>query len=215
MKTFYITAALAFFGMASAQQTIKVEEFKNLAVVGDVVLTLVESNESKLVVDGNEEDNEIEVHQEAGNLVITGDGKATLYYKKGFQRLAASSDAAVTGKDELKVKELSISVHQDAHVELNVNVTALLTAASGDAVVTLTGSAVDHSIRVDSDAVLDAEKLKTTNTIVTAVNDAVANITASGVVNATADADAVIAIHGSPETINETATNDAVIKRSK
>jgi Putative auto-transporter adhesin, head GIN domain len=215
MKTIYITAALAFFGLASAQQTIKIEDFKNLAVSGDVVLTLVQSNESKLVIAGNEEDNEIEVSQAGGSLAIDGEGKATLYYKKSFENLAAAGDAVVTGKDEIKVKTLAIAVDSDAHVELNINVTALATAVANDAVVTLTGSAVDHNVSVDSDAVLNAEKLKTTNTTVTAVNDAIANITATGTVNATADSDAVIEIYGNPAVVNEKSTNDAVIKRAK
>ncbi|KOS07067.1 hypothetical protein AM493_14260 [Flavobacterium akiainvivens] len=215
MKTIYTLAALTFFGLASAQQTIKIEEFETLAVSGDVVLTLVQSNESKLVIASNEEDNEVEVKQATHSLAISGDGKATLYYKKGFQHLAAASDAIITGKDELKVKELTIAVASDAHVELNINVTALSTAVASDAVLTLTGKATDHNVSVDSDAVLNAEKLKTTNTTVNTTNNAVANITASQTVNATADTNSVIDIHGSPKIVNETATNEAVIKRSK
>lgn len=217
MKTIYTMATLAFFGLASAQKTIEIQEFKSLAISGDVTITLVQSNENKLVIDGvsqDDEDEEISVSQRSGALAIGGDGKATLYYKKSFESLAVASDAVVIGKDEIKVRALAIAVAEDATVDLTVNVTRLNTAAASDAIVNLKGEAEEHNVSLDSDSVLNAVELKTKSTTVTATNDAIANITATDTVNATADSDAVIDINGNPKTVNETATNDGVIKRS-
>lgn len=58
MKTIYTMATLAFFGLASAQKTIEIQEFKSLAISGDVTITLVQSNENKLVIDGVSQDDE-------------------------------------------------------------------------------------------------------------------------------------------------------------
>jgi hypothetical protein len=213
MKVIYLSLALAAFGVVSAQKTIAVNDFKSLAVTGDIVLTLVQSSENKLVIAGEDDDSEdVIVSQQQGMLSISGDGKATLYYKNSFESLAAASDAVISGKDELKVKSLAIAAASDATVELKINVTSLNTAAASDAVITLSGSAKEHNAAVDSDAVLNAIDLKTVNATITANYDAVANVSVSGTVTATAKSDAVIQIHGNPSKVNQTATDEGSVQ---
>ncbi|KOS07066.1 hypothetical protein AM493_14255 [Flavobacterium akiainvivens] len=211
MKTIYTLAALALFGIASAQTTTSVSNFKNLAVNGDVHVTLIKSSENKLVITAD--DDEVQVDQENDMLSISGDGHVTLYYKN-IETLAASEDCVVTGKDVITGKLFTLVASSDARVTLEMKTDKLNTVATEDAVVTLTGSVKEHTVAIQSDAVLKASGLETDVTSVTASSDAHAAVKAKKVINALADSDAVIEIHGNPEKINNTTDSDGVIKKA-
>ncbi len=68
---------------------------------------------------------------------------------------------------------------------------------------------------MQSDAVLKASGLETDVTSVTASSDAKAAVKAKKTINALADSDAVIEIHGNPEKINQTTDGDGVVKKAK
>jgi hypothetical protein len=211
MKAFYVMAALAAFNLAAAQKTIQLKEFKGLAVGADTKVTLVKSTENKLVVNGGD-DEELGVENEGGFLTLNGaDFDITLYYKNSLESISAASDAQVYSKEEINIKDFSITAASDAKVELTLNVKKLHTTAASDAQVILTGKATDHDATLSSDADLKAEDLLTENANIVLSSDASAVITAKGIVNATVGSDGSLKIYGKPKKVNEVKGSDAQI----
>lgn len=211
MKTIVTMALLALSPLCMAQKTIELNDFKSLAVGSDTHVTLVKSNQNKLVIEGNDEDEEVQVQNEGGYLALQGEGTLTLYFKGKLEGIAAGSDSKVWCKDEIKADNFNLAAGSDAEVELKLNVTTLVTAAASDAQVTLTGKAKNHNAAIASDAKLQAEDLDTTDTTITASSDGEAHISAKGTVNATVNSDAEITIHGKPKKVNENASGDGKI----
>jgi len=211
MKTLFTLAVLALSPLCIAQKTIELKEFKNLAVGTDTEVTLIKSNENKLVIQGNTEDEEVQVQNEGGDLALQGEGTLTLYFKGKLEGIAAGSDSKVWCKDEIKADNFNLAAGSDAQVELNLNVTTLVTAAASDAQVTLTGKAKNHNAAIASDAKLEAKDLDTTDTTITASSDAEAEVSAKGTVNATVNSDANVKIYGKPKKVNENKSGDGEI----
>ncbi|MES2487876.1 MAG: DUF2807 domain-containing protein [Bacteroidota bacterium] len=209
MKTLFTLAVLALSPLCIAQKTVDLKDFKNVAAGSDTHVTLIKSNENKVVFIGDEE--EMEVSNEGGNLTLGGEGTYTVYYKGTLEAIAAGSDSKVMSNDEIKGKDFSLAAGSDSEVELKINVTTLHTAASSDAQVTLTGKAKKHEAAISSDAKLDAEGLDTEDTDITVASDAEAVITAKGTVNAVANSDGELKIYGKPKKVNETKSGDGEI----
>ena len=210
MKTFYAMAALAAFNLAAAQKTTEFKEIKSITAGADIKLTLVRSDQNKLVADGS--DGHLQIMNVGGALVLNGDsGKITLYYKDALESITAASDAEISGIDEIRSKELAITAAADAKINLIINVEKLHTTAASDAGVTLSGKATDHDAKLASDAELHALGLLTQNTNIALSSDASATITATGIVNAAVLSDGSLKIHGNPKKVNQTKGGDAQI----
>lgn len=213
MKTTLLFAAFAVVNLAAAQKTTQLKEFKSLTIGSDVHVTLVKSNQNKLVVE-KVRDEEPKIDNEGNSLSIKGgeNAKITVYYTGALENITAASDAKIYCKDEIKVPSLTITAASDAVVELNVNLKKLSTAANSDAKITLTGKAEDHTATYASDAQLNARTLVTENTSIVMSADASAEISAKGIVNATVASDASLKIYGNPKKVNEVKSSDAVIE---
>ncbi|KGO85804.1 hypothetical protein Q765_14355 [Flavobacterium rivuli WB 3.3-2 = DSM 21788] len=212
MKSLYLLTALAAFNLVAAQKTINLESFKSLTTGEDMKVKLVKSNENKLVVANNDEDEEVTVENVGGLLILRGDdSNVTLYYKDNLEAIIAGEDSVISGNDEIKANEFKLVAGADAIVHLNLNVQKLFTVASDDAVVTLTGKATDHNAVLKDDAVLKGTDLLTVNTVIKLSADAVATITTKGTVNAEAGEDASLKIFGNPKTVNKSTGEDGSI----
>ncbi|MFP9097524.1 GIN domain-containing protein [Flavobacterium sp. RHBU_24] len=208
MKTLLAFAALAAFNLASAQKTTVLNEFKELTVGADLHVTLVKSNENKLVAMYEEE--ELHVQNNGDNLVLDGEaGTITVYYNGALESIVAGSDAVITTTDEIKSATLTVTAGSDARVTLTVNVKNLNTAAGSDAQVTLSGKADNHAATYASDAQLNAKELTTHNTDIVMSSDASGDITVKGNVNATVSSDASLKIYGNPKKVNQVTGSDA------
>jgi hypothetical protein len=212
MKTFLTLAALATFSMATAQKTTPLKDFKSLTVGADLKVTIVKSNENKLVTNNVEED-ELQIEVKNGTLILNGDANnIILYYKSALENIVAASDAQISGIDEIKTPSLSVTAASDAKVSLHINVKNLSTAANSDAVVTLTGIASDHQASFASDAVFNGQELVTQNTSIALSSDARGVITAKGTVKAVVSSDGSLKIYGHPKNVTETKGSDAHIE---
>lgn len=212
MKTTLVIAALAFINLAAAQKTRELKEFKTLTVGSDVHVTLIKSNQNKLVINRNSDD-EPEIANEGNSLAIKGgdDAEITVYFTADLENITAASDAKITCKDEIKTTSLTITVASDAEMEIKVNVKKLSTAANSDAIVTISGKAGEHTATYSSDAQLNAEKLLTDTTSIVMSSDASAEINAKDIVNATVSSDASLKIYGNPKKVNQVKGSDAEI----
>jgi len=210
MKTLLALAALATFNLAAAQKTSVLKDFNSLTVGADLNVTLVKSDENKLVTSG--EDEELQVQNTGSGLVLGGEaGTITLYYKGTLESIVAGADAVITTTDEIKSGTLSITAGSDARVMLAVNVKNLTTAAGSDAQVTVSGKAVNHTATYASDAQLNAKDLATENTTVVMSSDASGDITAKGNVTATVSSDGSLKIYGNPKNVSQVTGSDAQV----
>lgn len=214
MKTLLAITALVSFQFAVGQKTIELKDFKNLYVGADSKVTIKKSSQNKLVINGSDEDDDLSIVNEGGSLKLNGgeDLDITLYYKDGLESISVEADAEVTGKDEIKAKEFTITAAADAKIELVLNVKKLNTKASSDAIVILTGKAEEHKAVVSSDANFKGEYLQTENTSILLSSDGTASILVKGIVDANVSTDASLKVYGNPKKVNEITSTDGHIK---
>jgi len=209
MKTLLTLALLALSPLCMAQKTIELEGFKNIVVGTDTKLTLVKSNQNKIVIEGNEE--ELRVKNEGGSLTIDGDGAATLYYNGKLDGIIAGTDCKVIGQDEISAGNFNLVAGSDTEIVLNITADVVTTAAGSDANVTLKGKVKKHHATVGSDATLNAKGLDTQDTDINVGSDGQASVTVKDNVNAVAGSDADIKIYGAPKNVKKTPSGDATI----
>ncbi|MFL9845170.1 GIN domain-containing protein [Flavobacterium rhizosphaerae] len=212
MKTLFTAAALAAFCLINAQQTIGIKPFKSISVGPDMNITMIKSNQNKVVINDADDDNdELQVVDNGESLTLNGDGTATVYYTEDLENITVAPDSNFSCNDEIKSNSLNLTAASDAIVTLAVNVKTLNTTANSDAVVTLIGKAKRHVANYSSDAVLNAKELETQDTIITLSSDAGAAITVKNTVDATVNSDAALTIYGNPGKVKQSKGEDAEI----
>ncbi len=209
MRVFLAIAALVSFQFAAAQKTIELEPFKRITIGSDIKLDMVKSNQNKLVFN-DEETFEVEYNND-DNLVLNGEGNATLYYKDDIESITLGSDATLKGKDEIKGKNFQLTAGSDSEVVLNVNVKELQVTAGSDSNVLINGKAKTMVATIGSDGEYNTEKLNVEDVTINMGSDAKGTITATGILTATVASDGSLKVYGKPKTVNEVKGGDAEV----
>lgn len=209
MKTIFAITALISLQFASAQKTVKLEDFKSITVGSEIKIDMVKGNENKLVFNGGEA---FDVQYNNGGVAFEGEGSATLYFKNELESITIGSDAEVSGKDEIKGKHFNLTAGSDSEVALNLNVQELHVTAGSDSKVSLSGKAGSMRATVGSDGAYHTEELKVGDVTVNLGSDAEGTVYSNGIVNANVGSDGSLKVYGKPKKVNEIKGSDASIK---
>lgn len=218
MKTLLVIAALAATQLASAQKTIDIKNFSDLAVSGGVDLTLKKSKENKLVIESGDPD-KIKIGTDEGALAISteGDGnfKVTVYFNGPIEEIALSGGAELHAEGKMKATSMEINIAGGSEVHMAIDTESLSTAIASGAEMHLEGTAKHLEVAVASGAEFNAGSLKTENSDAVVASGAEATIYASDEVNATVASGGELTIHGKPKKVNEIKADGAEIKLIK
>lgn len=214
MKTLLALAVLACFQFAAAQKTTEIKSFKDLAVSGDIKLTLIKSSENKLVIEKGDPD-ELKVGFDEGNLALSNDSgesiEVVVYFNGPIEDIAASGDVKINVKGEIKAKKMEINIAGGSEVNISIEAEGLTVAIASGSEMKVSGTAKRFEAAVASGSELDAGNLKTEESTAVVASGAEASVHATTTVNATVASGGELTVHGNPKKVNKTQADGAEI----
>ncbi|WP_396636820.1 head GIN domain-containing protein [Maribacter sp. R77961] len=197
------------FGQRS--NTIELERFTELKVYDRIIVTLVKSNENKLVITGDDKD-EVEISEkgdllkikmEFDNFLDGNEAKATLYYKEELSLIDANENAKIISNEVYKGKRTDIRGQEGGVIDLELAVDYVYVRAISGSEITLTGKSNEQEIAVNTGGKVYNENFNTRETTVTVLAGGRADVKASSKVIAKVKAGGSIYIYGNPDNIEK------------
>ena len=208
-----ILVALVFishFGFSQKTVTKSVGDFNKVTSFDQIDITLISSNENKVILNG-EGANDVELVNKNGELkirmpltkILKGDAvSATVYYKK-IDAVEANEGSRIASETTFEALNFDIIAKEGSEIKLKLNVDRVSVKSSSGSKIYLEGKAKNQDVIVNSGSILEAKKLITSQTIVTANAGGEANVFATDFVDAKVRAGGDITIFGKPKQINK------------
>ena len=213
MKKIFLVVFVLLTQLSFSQKTIKLDEFDEIKVFDQLNVTLVQSDEDKIVITGTNPDN-IETVNRNGLLKIriylteilkdNKDLKITLHYKK-LQSIDANELSIVSSNDVFKQTSIELSSQEGAVIDVEVDVDNSTTKLNSGGIINLSGKAVTQKVTITSGGILNAKNLETAQTTVSISAGGSADVNASTLVDAKVNAGGTIFIYGKPKQIKQQA----------
>ncbi|WP_422083468.1 head GIN domain-containing protein [Ulvibacterium sp.] len=211
-KLVYLTIALSTSVNILAQKssTKELEKFTEVKAYDRIVVDLIKSNENKLVITGDDQD-EVDISNKNGLLKIKmefdnfmdGDeAKATLYYTEALVLLDANENAKITSDETFTANSVEIKTQEGGRIDLKIDVTDLYTKSVSGGEVSLTGQAKTQEVMVNTGGQVYNKALNTNETTVTVNAGGRADVKASEKVKAKVRAGGSIYIYGNPKEVD-------------
>jgi hypothetical protein len=204
-----------------AQTTIDLGDFDDVKVFDKLNVTLIASNENKVIITGTNQ-SDVEVVNKNGLLKIrmpltktmSGDViKVTLYFKK-IQSIDANEGSTVTCADIFKQTTIDFGTQEGASITAVIDVDKTTIKAYSGGIINLSGKAITQSVSINSGGILKASDLETSQTTVSVSAGGNAEVKASTLVDAKVKAGGTIAIYGKPKEIKqETLFGGSIIQK--
>jgi hypothetical protein len=221
MKKIILLGFVFLTQLTFAQTTIDPKDFDDLKVFDKLNVTLIASNENKVVITGTNQ-SDVEVVNKNGLLKIrmplaktmSGDAiKVTLYFKK-IQSIDANEGSTVVCADTFKQTTLDLSTQEGASITVVLDVDKTSIKAYSGSIINLSGKAITQSVSINSGGILKASNLVTSQTTVSVSAGGNAEVKASTLVDAKVKAGGTIAIYGKPKEIKqETLFGGSIIQK--
>lgn len=214
MKIWYTSASLLLFGFLSFGQkanTKTFEKFTELKVYDRIVVSLVKSNENKLVITGDDRD-EVEISNkngllkikmEFGNFMDGDEAKGTLYYTEDLTLLDVNENAKIVSEETFKGNKVEIKGQEGGVIDLKVALEDVYVRSVSGSEITLTGTSKKQDISVNTGGKAYCKDLNTNETTVTVMAGGRADVKASDEVIAKVKAGGSIYIYGNPKNIKK------------
>lgn len=208
-----ILVALVFishFGFSQKTVTKSVGDFNKVTSFDQIDITLISSNENKVILNG-EGANDVELVNKNGELkirmpltkILKGDAvSATVYYKK-IDAVEANEGSRIASETTFEALNFDIIAKEGSEIKLKLNVDRVSVKSSSGSKIYLEGKAKNQDVIVNSGSILEAKKLITSQTVVTANAGGEADVFATDFVDAKVRAGGDITIFGKPKQINK------------
>lgn len=212
MKKIILIAFVMISQFNFSQTTIKLEDFDELKVFDQLNVTLIPSDENKVVVTGKNESNfetvnkngVLKLRMSVTKMLSGADTKVTLYFKN-IQSIDANEGSIVSCKDDFKQTTIQLSVQEGAMIELELDVDNTTTKLNSGGIINLSGKAVTQKVTITSGGIFNGKNLETSQTIVSVSAGGSADVNASTLVDAKVNAGGTITIYGKPKQIKQQA----------
>ena len=210
MKKIILIAFVMISQFNFSQTIIKLENFDELKVFDQLNVTLVLSNENKVVVSGKNESSfetvnkngVLKLRMSVTKMLSGADTKVTLYFKN-IQSIDANEGSIVSCKTEFKQTTMQLSVQEGAMIELELDVDNTTVKLNSGGIINLSGKAVTQKVTITSGGIFNAKNLETSQTTVSVSAGGSADVNASTLVDAKVKAGGSISIYGKPKEIKQ------------
>lgn len=214
MKHLYTFAILLFISsqaIAQKANTKSLEKFTELKVYDRIVVTLVKSNENKLVITGDDRDEVdisnkkglLKIKMEFGNFMDGDEAKGTLYYTEDLTLLDVNENAKIISEETFTGSKVDIKGQEGGIIDLNVSLDEAYVRSVSGSEITLTGSSNKQEISVNTGGKAYCKDLNTNDTEVTVMAGGRADVKASEEVIAKVKAGGSIYIYGNPKIVKK------------
>lgn len=210
MKKVFLVAIAITSQVTFAQITKKLGDFNSVKVFDKLKVTLIASNDNKVVISGDKE-KEVEVVNNNGELklrmqlkqMLSGDAVSIKLYYKNIDEISATEGSSVSGDAVFKQTIFDLSVKEGAKINVKVDAQKVNVKAVTGGVIELSGAAANQDVVIMSGGILKARNLHTSQTTVNLSAGGNAEINASTLVDAKVKAGGTVSIYGKPKQINQ------------
>lgn len=212
MQKFVVVVAvfLSQFIFSQDSVTKNLGDFNKVTSFDQIDVLLVPANENKIILNGEgaqevelvTKNGELKIRMPLAKLLKGDDISATVYYKN-IDAVEANEGSRIASEATFDVTNFDIIAKEGSEIKLLLNVARVSVKASNGAKVYLEGKAKNQEVIINSGAILEAKKLNTEQTIITANAGGEADIFAKEFVDAKVRAGGIIQIFGKPKQINQ------------
>ncbi len=211
MRTFFFLLAVAFSFNISAQEITKdVGDFSELKVFDLVFVRLVQADENKVIVRGDNA-NDIKIINDDGVLKIRmhsdkrfrGEDTYVEVYAKNIDVIDANEGTRVTANEVITQDKIELRVQEGGRIIAAIKVDYAKMKAVTGGIIEVNGFAKIQDIKINTGGIFEGENLKTKDTTVriTAAGEAQIYATDKADVKVTAGGD--VYIHGNPSKLKK------------
>jgi Putative auto-transporter adhesin, head GIN domain len=210
MKKIIFVAFVMLSQLNYGQTTIKLENFDEVKVFDQLNVTLVQSDENKVVVTGKNEtyfeavnkNGVLKLRLSVLKILSGADTKVTLYFKN-IKSIDANEGCIVSSKHIFKQTTMDLSCQEGAKIDLELDVDNVNSKLYSGGILHLSGQAVTQKASINSGGIFYAKDLLSSQTTVSVAAGGSADVNASTLVDAKVKAGGTIAIYGKPKEIKQ------------
>lgn len=204
-----------------SQTTIKLENFDELKVFDQLNVTLVQSDENKVVVSGKNESSfeavnkngVLKLRMSVTKMLSGEDTKVTLYFKN-IKSIDVNEGSIVSSKHIFKQTTMNLSSQEGAKIDIELDVENTSIKLYSGGIISLWGKAVTQKTTINSGGIFYGKDLVTSQTTVSISAGGSADVNATTLVNAKINAGGTITIYGKPKEIKqETFAGGTIIEK--
>jgi hypothetical protein len=215
-----IALSIAQFGFSQVEK--KVGDFNKVTTFDKIDVILIPSNENKIILNGMDS-NEVELVNKNGELkirmpltkLLKGDAiSATVYYVK-IDAVEANEGSRIASDAVLESLSFDIIAKEGSEIKIKLETQRLKIKVTNGSKIHLEGKAQNQDVLINSGGIYKAEKLISSQIIVTANAGGEATIFATDFVDAKVRAGGNIIIFGKPKQIDQKVIAGGSIQESK
>ena len=211
MKKVIVILFLVISNYITAQVTTELGSFSTVKVFDQINVTLVKSNENKIVIKGQRADEvtlvnkngTLKIRMKLTKLLAGEDIEATLYYKGTIEAIEANEGSFVSSADTFKAIAFDINAKEGATIKITLDAQRLTSKITSGGIAELYGNCDNHDVLVNSGGILKAKELTTKQTEITVNAGGDVDVYATDFVDAKIRAGGDINVYGQPKQVNK------------
>ena len=196
-----------------------VGDFNKVTSFDQIDVLLIPSDENKVVLDGSGSE-DVEIVNKNGELkirmrlskMLSGDNVSATVYYKNIDAVEANEGSRISCETSFEATSFDIKAKEGSQIKIKVTVDRLAVRIGNGSTVTISGTAKNQDVLINSGGIYEAEKLETNQTVITANAGGDADIYATDLVDAKVRAGGDIRIFGKPKQINQKIIAGGTIK---
>jgi len=190
--TLLILGMISFASIAQKSKTKELASFTMLKAYDRIVVKLVKSQENKIVITGDDQDEVnisnkdgiLKIKMEFDNFMDGDEAQATLYYTETLTLIDANENAKIISDEVVTGKRAEIKAQEGGKITLPIAFADVYVKSISGSEVILTGSSTKQEVMVNTGGRVENEKLSTERTKVTVNAGGRANVNATEQVEA-------------------------------
>lgn len=199
------------FCFAQEEITMNLGDFHSLKTYRGLQVELIKSDASKVVIDGNKS-SEVTVKNNNGTLKISmsithtfsaDDVMVYLYFKDNINLIDANEGSHIFSDEVLKQDKITCKAQEAGRIKLELDTDQLDVTVVTGGEIKLKGVSKNQNIKANTGGIYKGAALNTEYTNVTSNTGGMAKVTASKLVDASANTGGIINIEGEPEEVKK------------
>ncbi|WP_298140683.1 head GIN domain-containing protein [Flavobacterium sp.] len=221
--SFLLVSSIAFAQTDTSNSELakqkSVGDFNKVTSFDQIDVLLIPSDENKVVLDGSGSE-DVEIVNKNGELkirmrltkMLSGDNISATVYYKNIDAVEANEGSRISSEATFEATIFDIKAKEGSQIKIKINVDRLTARIGNGSTVTVSGTAKNQDVLINSGGIYEAERLETNQTIITANAGGDADVYATDLVDAKVRAGGDIRIFGKPKQINQKIIAGGTIK---
>lgn len=198
----------------------KVGDFTTVKVFDLIHISLIKSEESKVIISG-EDVEDVEIVNKNGILkirmkfdkIFNGSKTFVAVHYKDLKVIDGNEGAKIVGNELMEQDEIELKAQEGAILKIGLNVDKVSIKAISGGIIETSGKANSQTIIINTGGIYEGREFETKNTSVKIRTGGEAEVNTSDVVDAKVTAGGHIYVYGNPSTLNKNTTFGGKIKR--